>query len=111
MQSDIPTVKEEAMAELVLAKVSQKGQMTIPQELRTAAGIAAGDYVALWPLMDGIFVSKASIAPRVKAEDVLRRLVVHIGQEAGARGIEEDEDLDPIIEDIQRRVYQETYGR
>ena len=51
------------MAELVLAKVTQKGQMTIPQELREALDIQAGDYVALRPLMGGVFVSQVSILP------------------------------------------------
>ncbi len=45
------------MAELTLAKVTRKGQMTIPRELREALGIQPGDYVALRPLMGGILIS------------------------------------------------------
>lgn len=97
------------MAELVLAKVTQKGQMTIPQELREALDIEAGDYVALRPLMGGVFMSKVSVSPQVKAEDVLRRLVVSLGKAAEARGIWADEDLDAIIEEAQREAYREQY--
>jgi AbrB family looped-hinge helix DNA binding protein len=98
------------LAELALTKVTRKGQMTIPQHLREALGIEPGDYVALRPLMGGILISKASVTPEVKAEDVLRHLVASLGQAAEERGIREDEDLDAIIEESQRRAYQERYG-
>jgi hypothetical protein len=41
---------------------------------------------------------------------VLRHLVASLSQEAEERGIHEDEDLDDIIEDVQRRVQQDRYG-
>jgi len=99
------------MAEVALAKVTRKGQMTIPQALREALRIEPGDYVALRPLMGGILISKASVTPEVKAEDVLRHLVASLGQAAEERGIHEDEDLDALIEEAQRQAYQERYGK
>jgi AbrB family looped-hinge helix DNA binding protein len=98
------------MAELVLAKVSRKGQMTIPQELREALGIEAGDYVALRPLMGGVFLSKASVTPQVRAEDVLPHLVVASGRHAASRGVERDKDLDEAVEEIEEEVYRESTG-
>jgi AbrB family looped-hinge helix DNA binding protein len=98
------------MIELTLAKVTRKGQMTIPQPLREALDIQPGDYVALRPLMGGLLISKASVTPEVQAEDVLHHLVVSLGQAAEERGIREDEDLDAIVEEAQRRAYQERYG-
>ncbi len=98
------------MAELTLAKVTRKGQMTIPQSLREELGIEPGDYVALRPLMGGILISKASVTPEVKAEDVLRHLVASLGHEAEARGIRDDADLDAVIEELQQQVYRERYG-
>jgi AbrB family looped-hinge helix DNA binding protein len=99
------------MDDLTLAKVTQKGQMTIPQELRQALRIEPGDYVALRPLMGGILLSKVTVSPHVKAEDVLRYLVASLGREAEQQGIHEDEDLTPIIEDIQQQAYQERYAK
>ncbi len=93
------------MTEMMLTRVTQKGQMTIPQELRAVLGIDAGDYVTLRPLMGGVFISKATVSPQVKAEDVLRQLVMSLGKEAERRGIHEDEDLDALIEDVQQRAY------
>ena len=98
------------MAELVLAKVTQKGQMTIPQELREALDIEAGDYAALRPLMDWVFMSKVSVSPQVKVEDVLRRQVVSLRKAAETCGIRGDEDLDAIIEEVQREAYRQTHG-
>ena len=59
----------------------------------------------------GEWVSKASVTPGVKAEDVLRHLVVSLGQEAEKRGIVEEEDPDGIVAEVQQKVYQEHNGR
>jgi AbrB family looped-hinge helix DNA binding protein len=99
------------MTDLTLAKVTRKGQMTIPHPLREALDIQPGDYVALRPLMGGILISKASVTPEVQAEDVLRHLVVSLGQVAEEHAIRKDEDLDAIVEQAQRHVYQERYGK
>jgi AbrB family looped-hinge helix DNA binding protein len=98
------------MTELVLAKVSRKGQMTIPQELREALGIEAGDYVALRPLEGGVFMSKASVSAQVNAEDVLPHLVAYRGRHAEALGAERDKDLDEAVEEIEEEVYRESTG-
>ena len=98
------------MSEVVLVKVTRKGQMTIPLGLREDLDIRPGDYVALRPLMGGILVSKVSVTPQVRAEDILRGLVVTLGRAAEQQGIREDEDLDEVIEGIQQQVYRERYG-
>ncbi len=98
------------MSKPALAKVTRKGQMTIPQPLREELGIEPGDYIVMRPLMGGILISKASVTPEVKAEDVLRHLVASIGQTAERKGLREDEGLDEMIESIQQRLYQERYG-
>ena len=98
------------MVDMALAKVTRKGQMTIPQPLRQALDIEPGDHVVLRPLMGGFLVSKASVTPEVSAEDVLRHLVVSLGKAAEQRGIQEDDDLDALVESVQQHLYQEGYG-
>lgn len=98
------------MSQIALVKVTRKGQMTIPQELREDMGIEPGDYVALRPLMGGVLLSKATVTPQVKAEDVLRGLVAALGPVAEQQGIGEEEDLDKVVEQIQHQVYRERYG-
>ena len=98
------------MPDMALAKVTRKGQMTIPQPLRQALDIEPGDHVVLRPLMGGFLVSKASVTPKVSAEDVLRHLVVSLGKAAEQRGFQKDDDLDALVESVQQHLYQEGYG-
>jgi AbrB family looped-hinge helix DNA binding protein len=98
------------MSEVALVKVTRKGQMTIPQELREELNIESGDYVTLRAISGGIFVSKAIVTSEVEAEDVLRSLVAGLGEAAEKQGIREEEDLDAVIDDIQENLYRERYG-
>jgi AbrB family looped-hinge helix DNA binding protein len=98
------------VSEVTLVKVTRKGQMTIPQDLREELNIESGDYVTLRAISGGIFVSNAIVTSEVQAEDVLRSLVASLGEAAEKQGIREEEDLDAAIEDIQERVYLERYG-
>jgi AbrB family looped-hinge helix DNA binding protein len=106
----IPIVRKVAMAKLVLAKVTRKGQMTIPKELREALGLQAGDYVALRPLMDGVLMSKATISSRVKAEEVVPHLVAPHGTTGATRGAAKDKDLNDAVEEIEEEIYRESTG-
>lgn len=99
------------MSEIALVKVTRKGQMTIPQTLREDLGIEPGDYVALRPLMGGILISKTTVTPQVSAEDVLRSLVASLGRTAEQQGIHEEEDLAPVIDGVQQRVFRERYEK
>jgi AbrB family looped-hinge helix DNA binding protein len=98
------------MADLILAKVTRKGQMTIPQEMRKALGIEAGDYVALRPLEGGVFLSKASVSPHVKAEDAFPHLLGPRDRRTEAHGKQRDKDLEEAVEEIEEEVYRESTG-
>jgi AbrB family looped-hinge helix DNA binding protein len=106
----IPIVRRKAMAELVLARVTRKGQMTIPQELRKALGIEAGDYVALRPVMGGVFLSKASVSPQVNAEDAFPHLLGPRDRHIEHSSAEGDKDLNEAVEEIEEEVYRESTG-
>ena len=98
------------MPELVLAKVTRKGQMTIPQELRQALGIEAGDYVALRLMGGGVFMSKASVSPHVKAEDAFPHLLGPSDRHAEAHGKRRDKGLEEAVEEIEEEIYRESTG-
>jgi AbrB family looped-hinge helix DNA binding protein len=98
------------MTKLVLAKVTRKGQMTIPRELREALGLEPGDYVALRPLMDGVLMSKATISSHVRAEDTAPHVVASGGTSSAARGVGKDQDLNAAVEEIEEEIYRESTG-
>ncbi len=62
------------MPGVMLAKLTTKGQMTIPQDLRSSLNLAPGDYVVLRPVLGGIFLSKASVEPEVSPDAALKTL-------------------------------------
>ncbi len=99
------------MSHYAVSRLTGKGQVTLPKELRERLGLKPGDYVVLRPVAGGILISKAVIAPETTAEDVLRQVTARIGQAAERRGIQEEEDLDTIVDEIQQALYQERYGR
>jgi AbrB family looped-hinge helix DNA binding protein len=98
------------MTKLMLAKVTRKGQMTIPRDLREMLGLQAGDYVALRPLMDGVLMSKASISSHVKAEEVVPHLVAPHGASAATGSAAKDKDMNEAVEEIEEEIYRESTG-
>jgi antitoxin PrlF len=98
------------MAEFVLAKVTRKGQMTIPKELRETLGIEAGDYVALRAVAGGVFLSKAAVSAQVSAEDAFPHLLGSSDRHVEHGGAEGHEDLNEAIEEIEEEVYETSTG-
>jgi len=99
------------MARYAVSRITSKGQMTLPKELRERLGLKPGDYVVLRSVAGGILISKATIAPETTAEDILRQVTTRIGRAAERKGIREEEDLDAIVDEVQQALYEERYGR
>lgn len=99
------------MARYAVSRLTSKGQMTLPKELRERLGLKPGDYVVLRPVAGGILISRATIAPETTAEDILRQVTARIGRAAERKGIREEEDLDAIVDEVQQALYEERYGR
>jgi AbrB family looped-hinge helix DNA binding protein len=98
------------MTKLLLARVTRKGQITIPKELRDALGIQAGDYVALRPLEGGVLLSTASVAPQVKAENAFPHLLGPSDRRVEHLGARGGRDLNEAVEEIEEEVYRESTG-
>jgi len=61
------------MSKQYVAKVTGKGQITIPKELREAIGLRDGEYVLLYQQGQGVRMEKAIIAPLERFEDLAAR--------------------------------------
>jgi AbrB family looped-hinge helix DNA binding protein len=104
------------MTKLLLAKVTRKGQITIPKELREALGIQAGDYVALRPVMDGVLISKAAIGSLVPIaspatpEDASPHLLGPADRRTAHGAAQGGKNLNEAVEEIEEEVYRESTG-
>lgn len=56
-----------------LAKITGKGQITIPKALREAIGLQDGEYVLLYPQGQGVRLEKAAIAPLERFDELAAR--------------------------------------
>ncbi|TDA70280.1 MAG: AbrB/MazE/SpoVT family DNA-binding domain-containing protein [Clostridia bacterium] len=80
------------MAEQYVAKISEKGQITIPKKLRENYHLKEGDYLLLLPQGQGLRIEKAAIEPltrfRAIAEETKKRW-----QEEGVKPAEVEEAI------------------
>ena len=94
----------------LLARLTSKGQFTLPRRLREALGVKPGDYVALTPTSDGILI-RAVVSDRgLDGERALAELVRALSEQLERDGITEEDQLDEAIAEAKRRAYQLEYG-
>ena len=89
------------MSELKLSTVQEKGQITIPAEIRKKLGLKKGDLVAFVETEDGVLISPREIV----ALNALRE----IGESLKARGIS-PEELMASGREIREDLLKEMYG-
>lgn len=99
------------MSAVTVSRITREGQITLPQEIREELDIRGGEDIALQKVAKGIVIlSKPSLSRQQAAENLLKSLVIGIGQEAEKMGICEEEDLDAIVKIIRRRSFEERHG-
>jgi antitoxin PrlF len=84
-------------------RLSSKGQLVIPQEVREHLGLEAGDELVLHEVSDRVLVLEK---PEPTA---FERALARIQEEAAARGITRD-DVEAALDEVKREMYAETYG-
>jgi AbrB family looped-hinge helix DNA binding protein len=84
-----------------LVRIQEKGQVTIPTEIRKKLGLKRGDVVAVMETPDGVFITPQQV--------VATKALDSIGDVLKAQGV----SLDALIaagRDIRTDLIQETYG-
>jgi AbrB family looped-hinge helix DNA binding protein len=99
------------MSTVTVLRVTSKGQITLPQEIRERLDVHEGEDITLQGVAKGIVIlSKSSLSRQQAAESLLKSLVLGIGQEAEKIGIHDEEDLDAIVKILRRRSFEERCG-
>jgi antitoxin PrlF len=84
-----------------LVRMQEKGQVTIPQEIRKKLGLKRGDLVAVMETPDGVFITPQQVLAS-KALDTIGNILKEQGL-----------SLDELIasgREIRTELLQETYG-
>jgi antitoxin PrlF len=89
------------MQDRKLVRIQEKGQVTIPTEIRKKLGLKRGDLVAVMETPDGVFITPQQVLA-TKALD-------GIGDILKAQGVSLDE-LIASGRDIRTDLLEETYG-
>jgi len=85
-----------------IAKVTSKGQITIPIDVRRKLGIKEGDKVLFEEDGDRIFIMNSSIAAWRKAQ------AAFIG-EAERLGLKDEQDVVAMVKEIRRERWEEAH--
>jgi antitoxin PrlF len=84
-----------------LVRIQEKGQVTIPTEIRKKLGLKRGDLVAVMETPDGVFITPQQV--------VATKALDSIGDILKAQGVSLDE-LIASGRDIRTDLLEETYG-
>jgi antitoxin PrlF len=93
--------KEVIMNDRKLLRMQEKGQVTIPTEIRKKLGLKQGDLVAVMETPDGVFITPQQV--------VATKALASIGDILKEQGISLDE-LIASGREIRTDLIQETYG-
>ena len=89
------------MQDRKLVRIQEKGQVTIPTEIRKKLGLKRGDLVAVMETPDGVFITPQQV--------VAAKALDSIGDILKEQGVSLDE-LIASGQDIREDLIQETYG-
>ena len=84
-----------------LVRIQEKGQVTIPTEIRKKLGLKRGDLVAVVETPEGVFITPQQV--------VATKALDSIGNILKEQGVSLD-DLIALGRDIRTDLIQETYG-
>jgi len=86
-----------------LARISSKGQITIPIEIRKKMNLKEGDKVLFVEEGDNIFVLNASLV-------ALKEIQENMKGEADKQGFNSEEDVNKFVEKIREEKLDDKYG-
>lgn len=85
-----------------LARISSKGQITIPREIRKKLNLKAGDKVLFLEEGDKIIFANSSMV-------ALKEIQKAMKGEAEKQGIKSEEDVNSLVKDIRKEIWDKKY--
>lgn len=86
-----------------IAKVTSKGQITIPISIRKTLGIREGDKVLFVEREGGVFMLNSTV-------DALRQAQQAFAGEAERAGLQDEEDVVRMMREFRQERYDENHG-
>ncbi len=87
-----------------LAKITMRGQITIPKEIRRRLGVKDGDKVIFLEENGRIIIENASMIALRNAQDAF-------AGEAERLGLKTEQDIVGIVKEVRREIWEENLAR
>ncbi len=87
-----------------LAKITTRGQITIPVAIRKKLGVKDGDKVVFIEENGRIIVENAAMVALKNAQDAF-------AGDAGRLGIKTDQDVVNMVKEVRREIWEERHAR
>jgi AbrB family looped-hinge helix DNA binding protein len=88
---------------LDVSRVTSKGQVTIPVEMRRKLGIKEGDKVMFMEYGNDIIIANAAMIALREAQDAFRG-------EAERLGLNGEQDVVSLVKEVRKEMWEERYG-
>lgn len=85
-----------------LAKISSKGQITIPIAIRKKLNLKEGDKVLFLEENNKVFVTNASYEALKEFQDTMV-------EEAKKQGLKSEDDVNKMVKEVRRELWEEKY--
>lgn len=86
-----------------LAKITTRGQITIPVEIRKKLGVRDGDKVVFIEENGRIIVENAGLLALREAQEAFKG-------EAARAGIKDEQDVVDLVKDVRRELWEENHA-
>ena len=90
--------------EMELAKITMRGQITIPKKIRNRLGVKDGDKVIFIEENGRVIVENAAMVALKKAQDAF-------AGEAERLGIKTEQDVVNLVKEVRKQVWEEKNAR
>ena len=98
---DVGKVKQEAKT-MEISRISSKGQVTIPVDIRKRLNLKEGDKVVFIEVDDKVFIENASLV-------AIKRMGKVMEGKGEKVGIKNEEDVVALVKEVRKELWEKNY--